>query len=292
MLDRRGGVVVIGGTGRQGGAVARELLQRGWAVRALVRDVDKPAARALQEQGATLVQGDLDDIASVRAALADAYGVYSVQTPLTPVGIEGEVRQGKTVAEAAKNVGVAHVVYSSVDGAERNSGVPFFEGKWAIEQHLRMLELPTTVLRPTAFMDNFATNRPQLLDGKILVRSAWHPDTRVQMIATTDIGVFAAEAFERPEDYIGQAVALAGDELTGPQIAEAFQEVTGTPARFEEQPIEEIRAFSNDLAMMFEWIDNNGHDNADITALRKRHPELRTLRSWLKETSWRPAVHA
>jgi uncharacterized protein YbjT (DUF2867 family) len=290
MLDRRGGVVVIGGTGRQGGAVARRLLQRGWAVRALVRDVDKPAARALQEQGAVLVQGDLDDIASVRGAMAGAYGVFSMQTFMTPAGLKGEVRQGKAVGEAAKDAGVEHVVYTSVDGAERNSRVPHFESKWLIEQHLRTLELPTTVLRPTSFMDNFAMQGPQLFDGTLLVRMALHPDTRLQMIATADIGVFAADAFERPDEYIGQAVALAGDELTGPQIADAFAQITGTRTRFEEQPVAEIRAFSDDLSIMFEWINNVGYDRADIPTLRKRHPQLQTLRSWLRETSWQPAV--
>lgn len=292
MPDRPGWVVVMGGTGKQGGAVARQLLRRGWPVRALVRDTDKPAARALQEQGATLVHGDLDDEASVRAALTDAYGVFSVQTFETPAGLEGEMRQGKAVAQAARDTGVAHVVYSSVDGAERNSGVPHFESKWVIEQYLRTLEVPTTVLRPTAFLENFAVHGPQLVDGKLVVRSAWHPETHVQMVSTADIGFFAVDAFERPDDYLGKALALAGDELTGPQVAEAFQEVTGIPARFEKQPVEEIRAFSNDLAMMFEWINDAGYDQADIPALRERHPQLRTLRSWLQETSWRPAPHA
>ncbi|MGH4014096.1 MAG: NmrA/HSCARG family protein [Pseudonocardiaceae bacterium] len=291
MPDRRGGIVVIGGTGRQGGAVARQLLQRGWSVRALVRDPDKPAARALQEQGAILVPGDLDDVESVRAAVAGAYGVFTVHTFMTPTGLAGEVRHGKAVAQAAKDAGVAQVVYTSVDGAERDSGVPHFESKWVIEQHLQALGVPTTVLRPTFFMDNFAAQPPQLVDGALLVRFALHPQTRLQMIATADIGVFAADAFDHPEDYIGQAVALAGDELTGPQIAQAFQEVTDLPARFEEQPLDEIRAFSEDHAVMFEWIHKAGYDQADIAQLRERNPKLKSLRGWL-QASWQTAVPA
>lgn len=292
MPDQRGLIVVIGGTGRQGGAAARELLSRGWPVRALVRDPGSSAAQDLRQRGAEPVQGDLDDAASVRAAMAGAYGVFCVLTFMSPAGLDGEVRQGRTVAEAAADVGVSHLVYTSVDGAERNSGVPHFESKWAVEQYLAELDVPATVLRPTFFMDNFAAQPPQLVDGSIVVRLALHPDTRLQMIATTDIGVFAADAFDHPEDYLGVAVPLAGDELTGTQLAQTFQDATGIPARYEEQPIGEIRAFSEDLAVMFEWIHKAGYDQADIRRLRERHPGLRSLHGWLRETGWRPAAGA
>jgi uncharacterized protein YbjT (DUF2867 family) len=289
MRDQRGLIVVIGGTGRQGGAAARELLSRGWPVRALVRDPDKPAAQDLRRRGAELVEGDLNDAESVRAAMAGAYGAFSMGTFTSPTGLDGEVRQGRTVAEAAADAGVSHLVYTSVDGAERNSGVPHFESKRAVEQYLAELDVPATVLRPTFFMDNFAAQPPQLVDGSILVRLALHPDTKLQMIATADIGVFAADAFDHPEDYLGVALPLAGDELTGTQLAQTFQDATGIPARYEEQPIEEIRAFSDDLAVMFEWIHKAGYDQADIRRLRERHPGLRSLHSWLREIGWRPA---
>jgi uncharacterized protein YbjT (DUF2867 family) len=285
-------ILVIGATGQQGGAVARELLRRGHSVQALTRSPESDPARALTAKGATIVAGDLDDPASVRAAMADVGGVFSVQTHMTPAGVDGEVRQGKTVAEAAEQAGIAHLVYSSVDGAERASGVPHFESKWQIEQYLQALGLPATVLRPTGFIDNYATvSRPQTVDGELVVRLALSPTTPLQMLAVADIGVFAADAFERPDEYLGRAVALAGDELTGPQIAAVFAEHTGAPARFEEQPIEHVRAFSDDYARMFEWLNTHGY-RADIPALRRQHPGLRTLRSWLAETAWQPAVAA
>jgi uncharacterized protein YbjT (DUF2867 family) len=255
----------------------------------LVRDPDKPAAQDLRRRGAELVEGDLDDAESVRAAMAGAYGAFNMGTFTSPTGLDGEVRQGRTVAAAAADAGVSHLVYTSVDGAERNSGVPHFESKWAVEQYLAELDVPATVLRPTFFMDNFAAQPPQLVDGSILVRLALHPDTKLQMIATADIGVFAADAFDHPEDYLGVALPLAGDELTGTQLAQTFQDATGIPARYEEQPIEEIRAFSDDLAVMFEWIHKAGYDQADIRRLRERHPGLRSLHSWLREIGWRPA---
>jgi uncharacterized protein YbjT (DUF2867 family) len=285
-------ILVLGATGRQGGAVARELLSRHREVWALTRSPASPAAQVLAERGARLVGGDLDDAASIRTAMSGAAAVFSVQTHLTPAGVEGEVRQGKAVAEAAREAGITQLVYSSVDGAERRSGIPHFESRWEVEQHLQALEVPTTVLRPTAFMDNFATvQRPQTVDGKLLVRLALRPNKPLQMVATADIGVFAADAFERPEQHIGQAIALAGDELTGPQIAKLLQEAAAMPARFEQQPLEEIRGFSEDLALMSEWLNDFGYQ-ADIAALRQRHPELRTLRSWLNETAWQPSVPA
>jgi uncharacterized protein YbjT (DUF2867 family) len=281
-------VLVTGATGSQGGAVAGELLRRGWAVRAFVRDPDKPAARALAEQGAELAQGDLDDVESLRRAMAGVDGVFSVQ-PLTlgDSGPEIEARQGKAVASAARESGVGHLVYSSVGGAERGTGIGHFESKWAVEQHLASLDLPVTVLRPVFFMENLlgfgvtgGTGGPGGEDR--LIRLALRPSTRLQMVAVADIGVFAADAFSAPASYVGRRIELAGDQLTGPQIAETYEAVTGVRSRFEEQPLEELRAYGEEGVRMFEWFNESGYQ-ADIPALRASHPGLRTLAAWLGE---------
>lgn len=285
-------ILVLGATGQQGGAVAHELLSRGHEVWALTRSPASAAAQTLAGRGARLIEGDLDDAESIRSAMAGAAAVFSVHTFRGPEGAAGDASRGKRVAEAAAVAGVGHLVYSSVDGAERHSGVPHFESKWQVEQHLRMLGVPSTVLRLTTFMDNFATvQQPQIVDGELVVRIALRPTTPMQMVATADIGVFAADAFERPEQHVGKAIALAGDELTGPQIAQVFREALGRPARFEQQPMDEIRGFSEDLALMYEWLDDYGY-RADIAALRRRHPELRTLRDWLTQTAWQPTTPA
>lgn len=289
MSDEGRTILVIGGTGQQGGATARHLLDRGWAVRVLVRDPDKPAAQALASKGAALVRGDLDDPASFAAAFAGVYGVFSVQTA-DHVGVEGETRQGKAVADAAREANVAHLVYSSVGGAERDSGIPHFDSKWQVEQHIRKLGLPATILRPVFFMDNFRSFLgPRLIDGSLISRLPIHPDTRLQLIAVDDIGRFAADAFAQPETYLGAELEIAGDELTGPQIAAVFQSAAGVPAQFIEQPIEEIRSFSSDAATMFEWFNTGGYA-ADIAALRVRQPELLTLAAWLRKTNWSPVT--
>ncbi|MGW0737592.1 NmrA/HSCARG family protein [Streptomyces sp. NPDC002851] len=281
-----GTVLVVGATGLQGGATARELVRRGRDTAALVRDPGSDAARALAGLGVRLVPGDLNDEASLRAAMDGMHGVFSVQNFMTPQGLGGEVRQGRAVARAAKATGVAHVVYSSVGGAERHSGVPHFDSKRHIEMYLQQLGVPTTVLRPTFFMDNFAAHGPQNVDGTLVVQLGLRPDTRVQFIAVDDIGFFAAEAFSRPDDYLGRAVELAGDELTPAEIATAFADRTGLPARFEELSLDAVAAnpyipHAPEISLMFEWFREHGYQ-ADIPALRAEHPGLKSFATFLK----------
>ncbi len=283
-----GKILVLGGTGRQGGAVARELLRRGRAVHALVRDPQADAARALAAAGALLVRGDLDDAASLRAAMRGVHGVFSVQTFLSPGGVVTEERQGRAVADAAAETGVAHLVYSSVGGAERSSGIPHFESKGNVERHIRALGLPATVLRPTMFYECFDDLRPRLVDGELVLGLWLRPEVPLQLIATRDIGTFAADAFEQPDAWTGRQVEITSTELTGPQMAEAFQRATGIPTRYEEQSIERLRAVRPDLAQMFDWFDREGY-RADLAALRRLRPDLTSLETWLR-TDWAAPV--
>ncbi|WP_282695368.1 NmrA/HSCARG family protein [Streptomyces sp. CC208A] len=284
-------ILVLGGTGRQGGAVARELLRRGHAVRALVRDPAKDEARALAEAGAVLVRGDLDDEASLAAAMDGVHGVFSVQTFRGPGGCEAEERQGRAVADAAVRAGVRHFVYSSVGGADRDTRVPHFESKLRIEEYLRSLDLPLTVLRPVMFHDILLDIAPRRVQDELVLAMWLDPETSVQLIATSDIGVFAADAFEDPEGWLGRTVEIAGDDLTGPQMAAAFEAVSGIPTRFQQLPIEPLRAAREDLANMFDWFERDGY-RADLPALRGRHPDLVSLESWLAENWTAPTAGA
>src|SRR5919199_5871491 len=139
-------ILVTGATGKQGGAVARTLLDRAFRVRALTRDPQRPEAQALTEQGAEVVQGDMEDRSAMNRVLEGAYGVFSVQN-FWETGYDREVQQGKTVAEAAKAAGVEHFVYSSVGSAHRQTGIPHFDSKWEVEEHIRQIGLPYTILR-------------------------------------------------------------------------------------------------------------------------------------------------
>jgi uncharacterized protein YbjT (DUF2867 family) len=286
--------LVTGATGLQGGATARALLAAGRRVRATTRDVTSPAAQRLAAAGVDVVRADLDDPRALAAAMAGVHGVFSVQTFMSDAGLGGEVRQGRTIARAARDAGVAHVVYSSVGGAERFSGVPHFESKRAIERELGALGVPTTILRPTFFMDNFAQHGPDVRDGEVVVRLALKPDTRVQLIAAEDIGAMAAAAFADPGRYRGREIELAGDELTATGIAQVFGSRLGLPGRFEELSLAEVAAnpyipYSHEIALMFEWFQTAGYA-ADIAALRAEYPGLKTLEGWLRAIDWQPAV--
>ncbi|CAM5491224.1 NmrA family transcriptional regulator [Streptomyces spiroverticillatus] len=279
-------ILVTGATGLQGGAVVRELIGRGRPVAALVRDPAAERARALADLGVELVRGDLDDESSLRSALEGFHGLFAVQNFMTPAGLGGEVRQGRALARAAKAAGVGHVVYTSVGGAERESAVPHFDSKRGIERYLTGTGVPLTVLRPTFFMDNFAAHGPELVDGTLVVRLALKPGTRVQFIAVQDIGFFAAEAFDRPQTYVGRSVEIAGDALTATEIAEAFAARSGLPARFEELSLDAVAhnpyiPNAPDIALMFEWFQEHGY-RADIEALRAEHPGLQSFATYLK----------
>jgi len=198
-------IVVAGATGKQGGAVARSLLERGFQVRALTRNPQKPEAQALADQGAEVVQGDMEDRSSMERALEGAYGIFSVQN-FWESGYDGEVQQGKGVADAAKAAGVEHLVYSSVGSAHRQTGIPHFESKWEVENHVRQIGLPYTILRPTAFMQNWEWTREMILGGTLA--QPFDPDKPFQQVAVEDVGTFAAIAFENPDRWIGREVEI------------------------------------------------------------------------------------
>lgn len=277
-------ILVTGATGRQGGAVVRSLSPHGWKVRALVRDPAKPSAQRLAKSNIELVQGDLFTPASLEEALNGVYGVFSVQT-MAEHGVGGEIVQGKLLADAAKKARVQHFVYSSVGGAERESGIPHFESKWQVEKHIQALGLPTTILRPVFFMDNFASYVGTPIKQHNTLLLPLHPETRLQMIATEDIGNFAALVFEQPTSFLGKALEIAGDELSMTEIAETFSRVMRRTIEFVEQPMEQVIQSSPENALMMEWFNTQGYQ-AVIPALRALYPSLLNLETWLHETGW------
>ncbi|MFQ5889641.1 MAG: NmrA/HSCARG family protein [Gemmatimonadota bacterium] len=279
-------ILVTGATGQQGGAVARALLAGGHRVRAMTRNPEGEKAVALAALGAEVVQGDFDDPASLERALEGAWGVFGVQNTWE-AGVEGEEAQGKRLAELARSAGAQHFVYTSVGSAHRSTGIPHFDNKWRIEEKVRELGFPSyTILRPVFFMDNFLSPwfKPGIDEG--VLRAGIQPDTRLQMIAVEDIGRFGRLAFERPEELNGQEIDIAGDELTLPQAAEILSEVTGKKVTFEPTPIEEIRAWSEDFAIMLEWFDRVGYD-VHIEGLAERFGfRPKRFAEWAKSAAW------
>ena len=280
-------VLVAGATGRQGGAVVRHMLPKGWRLRALTRNPKSYAARQLAEKGVELAEGDMDDPASLERAARGVYGIYSVQDFWT-VGARREVQQGKNLADVAKKAGVEHFVYSSVGGAERNTGITHWETKWVVEKHVRSLNLPVTVLRPASFMETYHITEVEigLLKGKLA--DPIRGDKPYQTIATDDIGAFAALAFERPKDFIGLDLEIAGSELTNIDAAKVFSRVLNRPVKFQKLPLPIVRlVLGKEFYEMFHWFNSKGYQ-ANIPELRRRYPEVRlhSLEDWLREDGW------
>ncbi|MFE0632264.1 NmrA/HSCARG family protein [Streptomyces sp. NPDC058864] len=272
-------ILVTGATGQQGGATVRHLLRDGWRVRALVRDPAGPRAGALARLGAEPVRGDMDDRGSLDAAVQGAYGVFSVQPAFIPPDFaENELQRGIDVAEAARAAGAEHLVYASVAGADRSTGVPHWEIKRQVEQHIRALGVPSTVLRPVMFMENHADPTYGVTGDHALIRVI-PSDATVQLVAVSDIGAFAALAFARPEQYVGRAIELAGDELTVDQMVSAITRATGRPVPrpggHRQSGSRRTAAGARKPTFSF-----NGWQ-ADIAALRARRPELMDFETWL-----------
>src|SRR5215471_7153632 len=280
-------VLITGATGRQGGAVIDHMLAKGWRLRALTRSPSGAAAKRLANRGVEIVQGDLEDPASLKPAAHGVYGVYSVQD-FWAVGAKREVQQGKNLADAAKQAGVSHFVYSSVGGAERNSRIGHWESKWEVEKYIRQLGLPATMLRPAAFMENYYIDQVEvgILKGKLM--DAVRGDKPYQTIAADDIGGFVALAFDRPGEFIGTELEIAGSELTNLEAAQVFSRVLGKTVKFRRLPMPMVRLLlGKEFYEMFRWFNESGF-KADIGELRRRYPEVRlqTLEEWLRSEGW------
>ena len=279
-----GTVLVCGGTGQQGGAVARHLLAAGRPVRVLTRDPAK--AVSLEALGAQVAAGDLLDRASVDAALRGVRQVFLVTTR-KGAGLEAEVRQGMTMADVARAAGVEHMVYTSVGCADRRTGVPHFDTKYEVEQHILALGLPHTFLRPVFFMENFACPwfLPALRRGKLVLPLP--PGRPIQMVAVDDIGRFAAAAFHEPERFVGRAVGLAGDELSFAEAMRRLSGLTGRQVVYEHLPRQQVEAaFGTEWAVMFRWFEEVGYA-VDVEALRGewRIP-VTGFDLWARNRSW------
>jgi len=270
-------ILVTGATGKQGGAVARHLVGKGFNVQAMTRNLNSESARALSGLGIDLVQADLNDAGSLAKVLRGIWGVFAVQNTWE-AGVDGEEEQGKRLAQLAREQGVEHFVYSSVGSAHRKTGIPHFDNKWRIEEVVRSLHFPSwAILRPVFFMENLIS--PWFMHGDRLV-AAMKPETVLQMVAVEDIGKFGALLFEKSHELSGAEIDLAGDALTMPEAAAVIAGVLDRGIEFVRAPIEEVRKSNEDFAIMLEWFDRVGY-NADITGMAKKYGiKLLKLAEW------------
>jgi uncharacterized protein YbjT (DUF2867 family) len=274
-------IAVVGATGQQGGATVRALLGANAPVRALARRIDSDAARDLGELGADLVAADIDDPEGLRTAFTGVDAVFAMTTPGYDQRTDLEVRQGHAIADAAAAAGVPRVVYSSVGGAERHTGIPHFDSKRDVEEYLVAQGLPTTFVRPVFFMDNFAQFlTPTIQDDTLVVRIPLPPGIPLQMIAVEDVGAVAAAAVLDPDRVAEGSIEIAGDELTGEQIAEAYQRRYDVPARYEALPSSVLDGNADQRAM-FEWFAHPPAFRADLAGTRALAPGTKTFEQWL-----------
>jgi uncharacterized protein YbjT (DUF2867 family) len=272
-------ILVTGGTGHQGGAAARHLLKDGWRVRALVRDPAKPASQALEKAGCELFKADLTDRTSLDRAVAGYHGVYGVMTP-AEVGPEGEAQEGFNLADAAAAAGVEHFVFSSVIGADRADGAPYQLPKHRVEAHIVELGMPATIWRPVTFMENFLRQKEVIASGHL--RAPIEPDVVRQLIAVDDIGKFVALAFREHDRFVGVTAEIASDEMTMPQVAEAFSLALDVPVVFERiEPPPGMTTVTKPAP------GETPPRRADLDSLRELIPDLWTVERWIRAQDWR-----
>lgn len=282
--QNKGTVLVFGATGKQGGAVAAALRANGWAVRALVRNTAREEVKRLASAGIDIFAGAFADMASVEKAMAGVDGVFSVQPNSGSAGSGitdcEEVRIGKSVADIAMQSGVRHLVYSSAGIISRGkTGLPNLDTKIEIEEHIRSLDVPSTIIRPATFIDLFTLPGFGLDQGTFSFFV--HPDQPFQAIAVEDIGKIAAQVMEHPSVYAGRTIEIAGDELTGFELADALShpaERKITYHRFADAVLNG-NEFLRRNAKLFE--EGRATGNANIAALEKEFGALWRVPDWL-----------
>lgn len=277
-------VVVIGATGKQGGAVARGLLERGHQVRAVTRQPDSTKAKELANAGATLVMASLEDTAALTKALEEATSLFAVTTPAE--GTDAETRQGVSAANAAKAAGV-HLVFSSVGSANRHTGIPHFDSKYAVERHIATIGVNATILAPVYFMENLYFAKEQLAKG--VYAAPIPPARQLAQVAVADIGAVAVRVLEDGSRFAGKRFDIASDELTGNEVVVILSRVTGRPLTYQQIPLDVIRQrMGEDGAKMYEWFDRVGY-TVDRAALRREFPDVlfHDFESWAKVQDWK-----
>ena len=275
-------IFVTGATGKQGSAAVESLINNGFTVKALTRNPDSAAAQKLKNLGAQIVIGNLDDTNSYRDQLRDVHGIFCVLTYEN--GIDREIKQGIALANLSKEYGINHFLYSSVIGNDLNTGIPHWESKFIIENHIKQISLPYTIIRPCSLLENFLIPqvKNRILKGKF--PSPVNKQVVQQFMASKDVGAISACIFLNSEKYMGNTINLATDEMNMEQMALIFSEVTGKKVTFQKLPMFITRlVMGKNLYKMFKWInENNAVFVKDLHAFRNEFNNLTTTREWIK----------
>lgn len=304
-------IAVVGATGAQGGGLVRAILadpEKRFVARALTRNPGADKAQALAAQGVEVVAADLDDAASLERAFAGAHGVYCVTNFWEHFSPEKELAQAGAMARAARSAGAAHVVWSTLEDTRQwvpldddrmptlqgKYKVPHFDAKGEADQFFRDLGLPTTFLLTSFYWDNFIHfgMAPRAGEDGVLAFALPMGEARLPGIAAEDIGKSAFGIFARGKELIGRTVGIAGDHLTGGEMAAAMSRQFGRPVRYDAVPPEVYRGFgfpgADDLGNMFQVKrDFNERFCAvrPVAASRELNPELQSFATWLERNA-------
>ena len=275
-------IFVTGGTGNFGGAVARSLLSKGIKVKVLTRNPSSENAIALNNIGASLIKGNLDDVTSYQDHVADVDGIFCV-LPMEK-NKESEIKKGKDLADLAVKYKIGHFVYSSVITAGEETNIPHWQSKTAIENYIKDLLLPYTIIRPASLYENFLIPqvKKSILKGKLVYPS----DGNVvqQHIGAKDIGEIATKIFLNPRQYLGQTITVATEQMNLLQVTDLFSKVMHKKMKFQKLPPLITRIFmGKNLYLMFKWLDQ--HDMVyvkDINDVHHNFPGLLPLKDWIR----------
>jgi uncharacterized protein YbjT (DUF2867 family) len=275
-------IFVTGATGNQGGAVARSLLNNGFRVKALTRNPSSRAAQNLKKLDAEIVQGDLNNTDTFRNHIKNVDGIFTVLTYEN--GIDKEIKQGIALANLAKEYDIKHFLYSSVIGADSNTGIPNWESKFKIENYIKQMNLPYTIIRPSSLFENFLIPqvKSRILKGKLA--SPVNKDVVQQFISSKDIGEISAAIFMDPGKYSGKTLTLAAEEMDMKKVADIFSEVLGKEIKYQKLPMVITRlVMGKNLYKMFKWVnENNAVFLKDLERFRKEYPNLTGLKQWIQ----------
>ena len=306
-------IAVVGATGAQGGGMARAILSDpsgGFGVRALTRDVNSEKAKALAQQGAEVVAADVDDPESLKKAFAGAYGAYCVTFYWAHFSPEKELAEATSMAQAAKHAGLEHVIWSTLEDTRQwvplsdnrmptlmgKYKVPHFDAKGEANHVFTGLGLPVTLLLTSFYWDNFiyfGMGPKKSPDGKLAIAFPMD-DKKLPGIVAEDIGKCAYGIFKRGREFVGKTVGIAGEHLTGAEMAAAFSRALGQEVRYHAVTPEQYREFgfpgAEDLGNMFQFKrDFNKYfcivRNPDFA--RSLNPELLTFDAWLAQNKSR-----
>ena len=301
-------IAVVGATGAQGGGLVRAILadQGGqFTARALTRNVDSDKAKALRKAGAEVMQADLDDEASLKKAFAGAYGAFCVTNFWEHFSPEKEYSQAANMARAAKAAGVEHVIWSTLEDTRKKVPlsdnrmptlqgkykVPHFDAKGEADQVFRDVGVPTTFLLTSFYWDNFVyfgVGPKRGPDGKLAITLPMD-DKKLPGIAAEDIGKTALSIFKRGRELIGKTIAIAGEHLSGKEMAEKMGKALDKEIAYNAVPADVYRSFgfpgADDMGNMFQFKrDFNDYyvGVRDIESARQLNPEMQTFDKWLE----------